>query len=286
DSNVPPPPHGTDAAIDRAIADTSTSLPEDADQWFVPLIVSDPRTDSDKASVVFDCIFNSTLKSRVLRSDQFKTFLIELAFQRIEAQYSLLLSRQIGTPNIASKGKLHPRSVLVPTSLYQSSASTSKPAGAPLIEELPASAPSSSAVRSQPPKGILKTGSSTTSQAAVRPKLTASATANLPELSWSPTDDGQLRIALTVPHLTRASMPDTTLDLEPRRLIFVAPDPAPYALDLDLLQPDADIQKLFGDANKGDSALSALRLKRERRLDVDRARAEWHVAEGQLIIYA
>lgn len=85
---------------------------------------------------------------------------------------------------------------------------------------------------------------------------------------------------------TRASIRDTTLDLEPRRLIFVAPDPASYVLDLDLSQPDTHIQKLFNNAGKGDSAMSVVRLKRERPLDVDGARAEWHVAEGQLIIYA
>jgi hypothetical protein len=39
----------------------------------------------------------------------------ELALQRIEAQTSLVLSRQIGTPNIAAKGKLEARRVWVPT---------------------------------------------------------------------------------------------------------------------------------------------------------------------------
>jgi hypothetical protein len=38
----------------------------------------------------------------------------ELALQRIEAQTSLVLSRQIGTPNIVAKGKLEPRRVWVP----------------------------------------------------------------------------------------------------------------------------------------------------------------------------
>ena len=84
----------------------------------------------------------------------------------------------------------------------------------------------------------------------------------------------------------RASIPDTTLDLEPRRLIFIAPDPTPYALDLDLSQPDAVIQKLFADTDNVDSGMSALGLKRQRPLDVDGARAEWHGAQGQLIIYA
>ncbi|PIL25928.1 hypothetical protein GSI_11681 [Ganoderma sinense ZZ0214-1] len=288
DSNVPPPPDASDAAIDRAVTHSSTNLSEHDTRWFIPLIVSDPRTDSDKAgkpSVVFDCVFNSTLKSRALRSNEFKTFLIELAFQRIEAQHSLLLSRQIGTPNIASKGKLQPRSVLVPTSLFSSAPSTTTHAGAPLIEELPPSLPSPPAARSQPSKGILKSGPKT-SQVATQPKSSTTPTASLPQLSWSPTDDGHLRIALSVPHLTRASIPNATLDLEPRRLIFIVPVPTPYALDLDLSQPDDVIQKLFGGTEIGDSAMSAMSLKRESPLDVDGARAEWHVAQRQLIIYA
>lgn len=48
DPNVPPPQDGSDAAIDRAMADPSAHLPDDVAQWFVPLIVSDPRSDSDK----------------------------------------------------------------------------------------------------------------------------------------------------------------------------------------------------------------------------------------------
>ncbi len=63
----------------------------------------------------------------------------ELGLQRIEAQYSLLLSRQLGTPNITSKGKLLPRNVLVPLALYPSehplhedTNNTKKP----LVEEL------------------------------------------------------------------------------------------------------------------------------------------------------
>src|ERR1700732_2167128 len=73
-----------------------------------------------KRSLVFDAVFNSSLKSRTLKDPEFKTFLIELAFQRVEAQTSsaILLSRQIGTPNIASKGKLEPRTVQIPRVLY------------------------------------------------------------------------------------------------------------------------------------------------------------------------
>lgn len=45
----------------------------------------------------------------------------ELGLQRIEAQTGLTLSRHIGTPNIASKGKLEPRTVRVPTALLLNS---------------------------------------------------------------------------------------------------------------------------------------------------------------------
>ncbi|KAI0717680.1 pre-RNA processing PIH1/Nop17-domain-containing protein [Cerioporus squamosus] len=309
DANVPPPPDGSDAAIERAMSDNTPVEPDQALQWFVPVIVSHPRFDTDKAgkpSAVFDCIFHSSLKSRALRSPEFKTFLIELAFQRIEAQYSLLLSRQIGTPNIASKGKLKPRTVLVPTTLLQGSSAASSAASTssskPLIEELPASASTPAA----PPKGILKKGpisSPSTSTSPATPAAPSAPHAEVPGLSWSRTPDGRLRIALSVPHLTRASIPSTTLDIEPRRLIFAAPpskSPSPsassspeYALDLDLSAPDADILALFArssnssakDGEKG-SGHAALLLKRERALDVDGARAEWRVAEGLLVVYA
>ncbi|KAI0656340.1 hypothetical protein C8Q70DRAFT_1056885 [Cubamyces menziesii] len=377
DKHVPPPPDASEAAIERAIAgdvalDPSASDPAD---WFVPVIVSEPRQDKDKAgkpSVVFDCIFNSSLKSRSLRSPEFKTFLIahqafpashlpshlpacrdphlltpvpspplphahahafrrarlptrprthafpELAFQRIEAQWGLQLSRQIGTPNIASKGKLPPRSVLVPTALLSPALSPSSSSSAaaaattvessataaaltlkatdgtqssasktPLIEELgDVSTPAPTASMPSAPKSILKNSASPSSPA---PRV--------PDLSWSKTDDGRLRIVLSVPQLTRESIPNTTLDLEPRRLIFSTPPPPPspsnstphYALDLDLSLPDSQITKVFASSpapSAEQSAQQALLLKRERPLDVDGARAEWRVAEGLLVLYA
>ncbi|KAI9060119.1 hypothetical protein FKP32DRAFT_1632973 [Trametes sanguinea] len=312
DKNVPAPPETSEAAIERAIAgDVALAVDaSDPEDWFVPVIVSEPRQDKDKAgkpSAVFDCIFSSSLKSRALRSPEFKTFLIELAFQRIEAQYGVQLSRQIGTPNIASKGKLAPRSVLVPTALLSTHASLStapsfaaapsapepspsqlqletsatKPASAtrkPLIEEVDGSP-------APPPKGILKNPSPAPSPAAT--------TTLVPDFSWSKTDDGRLRIVLSVPTLTRASIAQTTLDLEPRRLIFSSPASSPsqpaYALDLDLDLPDVSIEGLFASDRKAGqekSVRQALTLKRQRALDVDGARAEWRVEEGLLVLYA
>ena len=53
DANIPPPPDGTDAAIENALASQSDISPDDAAQWFLPLIVSDPRPDSDKGASSF-----------------------------------------------------------------------------------------------------------------------------------------------------------------------------------------------------------------------------------------
>jgi hypothetical protein len=110
----------------------------------------------------------------------------ELALQRIEAQTGLTLSRAIATPNIASKGKLAPRSVLIPTALLPGAPRTAQrteahPAamdmdiadsggapsgkgkqrgGAPLIEEISPSRagakPSTTSTALPGLKGILK----------------------------------------------------------------------------------------------------------------------------------
>ncbi len=95
---------------------------------------------------------------------------------------------------------------------------------------------------------------------------------------------------------THASIPHTTLDLEPRRILFSAPSPSPSPsvhLDLDLSLPDAEIERVFAtageqgsEAKAEKSGRAALTLKRERPLDVDGARAEWRVGEGLLVIYA
>ncbi|KAK0236880.1 pre-RNA processing PIH1/Nop17-domain-containing protein, partial [Armillaria nabsnona] len=125
DANVPSPPPASDEVIQRAM--------QGEDDWYVPVVISEPRGDVDKAgkpSLVIDCIYNKSLKSRVLRDPAWKTFLIELALQRIEVQSGLVLSRRIGTPNIASKGKLGPREVTVPD------LSTKKEKEKALIEEV------------------------------------------------------------------------------------------------------------------------------------------------------
>ncbi|KAI0668828.1 pre-RNA processing PIH1/Nop17-domain-containing protein [Trametes maxima] len=313
DKNVPAPPQRSEDAIERAVAGDVSLDASDPEDWFVPVIVSEPRRDNDKAgkpSIVFDCIFSAALKSRALRSPEFKTFLIELSFQRIEAQWGVQLARQIGTPNIASKGKLLPRSVLVPSALLSPAQADLSPAPAavvgaeagkgarPLIEEVGAGAGAATPT----PKGILK---SPPPRGEVERPL-------VPGLSWTKAGDGRLRIVLSAPRIARAATPSTTLDLEPRRLIFAAPsitdttttgdadtdtDSPAYALDLDLDRADAEIEALFDGVRRdakgkgkgegeGKSAREALMLKRERAFDVDAAVAEWRVAEGVLVVYA
>ncbi|KAF9219335.1 hypothetical protein BS17DRAFT_804440 [Gyrodon lividus] len=267
DANVPPPPPGSEDAIQKAMygLESDESNP---DAWFVPVVVSDARQDSDKAgqpAVVFDCVFHPSIKSRTLKDPQFKTFIIELAFQRIEAQTTVVLSRQIGTPNIASKGKPQARQVLVPAALY--------PPGHPnhhtptkLIQEItdrPTTEPATA-----PPKGILK-----------KPP-THNSVPRVPTWAWTQ-EDSKIRIVIEVPAMTQAIISESTLDVEPRRLILHIP--SLYDLDINLEVPDAELSAIFGNSNSADKVLE---LKRMRNLDVDGAKAEWRVADKAIVILA
>ncbi|KIM77387.1 hypothetical protein PILCRDRAFT_12029 [Piloderma croceum F 1598] len=290
DANVPPPPEGSEDVIQKAM------LGEDLDDlnpegWYVPAIVSGGRQDKDKAgklSLVFDAVFNSSLKTRTLTDPEFKTFLIELAFQRIEAQKSgsILLSRQIGTPNIASKGKLEPRTVQIPRVLYPEghpsrgamgggvdagvdlgASGGGKGKGKKLIEEIGEGEKNKG-------KGILKT-----------PAKSVSSTVEVPSWTWSKTSN-KIKIIINVPKLTHPQIPSSTLDLEPRRIILSTP--ALYELDVNLDASDAEIAATFSkEGGAGEDGMeSALTLKRMRDLDVQEARAEWRVGEGVVVVYA
>lgn len=105
----------------------------------------------------------------------------ELALQRIEAQASLMLSREIGTPNIASKGKLTPRTVSIPSFLSPESSQN-------LIEEVAKHTPAPSSSTSKP-KSILKT-----KQPTLRPPYST------PTWKWSK-EGSALRIVVNVPAL-------------------------------------------------------------------------------------
>jgi hypothetical protein len=136
---------------------------------------------------------------------------LELAFQRIEAQTSgsILLSRQIGTPNIASKGKLEPRTVQIPRILYPEGhlsrgavgevvdgvagvgigadvGGGGKGKGKKLIEEIR---------EGEKGKGILKT-----------PTKSVSSKVEVPSWTWSKTST-KIKIIINVPKLVRPPLP-------------------------------------------------------------------------------
>lgn len=80
---------------------------------------------------------------------------------------------------------------------------------------------------------------------------------------------------------TRAVIPESTLDIEPRRLLLHIP--ALYDLDLDLDAPDSKLLSVFG---KDETTNEAVKLKRMRSLDVDNARAEWRIADRAIVLLA
>ncbi|KAF5357536.1 hypothetical protein D9757_013070 [Collybiopsis confluens] len=298
------------------------------DAWFVPVIVSEGRLDTDKGKfsvteswlslidfgiwgllssavvanrwsllsfpgkpcLVFDCIFNTTsVKSRVLRDPEFKLFIIELSLQRIEEQTQLVLSRQIGTPNIAAKGKLQPRTVSIPPILapkisepaeFDESKNHVGPTKKPLIQEIVTQDHPNSLTKT--PKGILKSSSKEATQ--------------VPAWSWSRIENGLLQIEIRVPALEKSVISLCSLDIEPRRLILTIPNHP--LLDLNLSLSDAElvarsgkgstttITDLGSSEGKSDNSTvdKLLALKRQRPFDVEGAIAQWIMADNKLLV--
>ncbi|KAL5525093.1 hypothetical protein ACEPAF_8962 [Sanghuangporus sanghuang] len=151
DRRVPAPPEASEEVVRRAMAGADLDDEEryGLAGYYVPVVVSEPREDLDKSgkpSIVFDCVFSSALRSRCLKDKEFKLYLIELALEHVEEKAHMTLSRQVGTPNITSKGKLEPRTVLMPRSLAdpgsgsESIVSSRAKSGArlsPLVQEIP-----------------------------------------------------------------------------------------------------------------------------------------------------
>lgn len=131
----------------------------------------------------------------------------ELSLQRIEAQAQLVLSRQIGMPNIAAKGKLQPRTVSIPSFLAPQDAEAkaadtlrkkSHSMQKPLIEEIVTSGSSGFASQVIPkPKGILK-GSS-----AQVPRKVDQTPMWSWSWSWSRSNNDRLQIQIEVPPMVR-----------------------------------------------------------------------------------
>ncbi|KAF7974219.1 hypothetical protein HWV62_13199 [Athelia sp. TMB] len=263
DAGVPAPPPGSEDAVQAAMRGD-----EPDEGYYVPVVVSDGRTDTDKKgarALVFDAVFNTGVKRRAMRDVEFKAFIVELALQRIEDQARTTLSRQIGTPNIASKGVLAPRTVQIPSVLFSGTVPAPPQTERKLIEEV-------DTAKGQPKKkSILKA-------AAAPPPISEDAGPTTPKWSWAQVG-ARIKITIVVPALTHAQIAASTLDLEPRRVLLRAP---PYALDLPLDAPDAELAARSG----AGGAEGALGLKRARDLDVEVARAEWRVGEGLLVVYA
>lgn len=85
-----------------------------------------------------------------LRTCSHISAILELALEHVEEKIGVTLSRQIGTPNIASKGKVEARTVLIPKALLNNA----KP-DEPLLREAPKTS-SSEKIPPQMPKPILK----------------------------------------------------------------------------------------------------------------------------------
>ncbi|KAG1801014.1 pre-RNA processing PIH1/Nop17-domain-containing protein [Suillus plorans] len=264
DTNVPPPPPGSEDTIQKVIRGQHYNE-SNSDGWFIPVLVSDPRDDKDKAgkpALVVDCVLNPSVKPRTLKEAHFKAFIIELALQRVESHTTLALSRQISTPNIASKGKPVSRQVLVPRNLFPPGHPHHKSdAKTTLIQEL--ASPTVIAPASKV-EWILKSAT--------------------PTWTWTPTKDHRkIRFIINVPNLTRAQISNSTLDVEPRRVILHVP--SLYDLDINLdVAPDTEpTTATYGRLGEG---ATVTELKRFRDLDVDGAKAEWRVAEKVIVILA
>ncbi|KAI5119345.1 hypothetical protein M0805_004022 [Coniferiporia weirii] len=146
DARVPSPPPVDEAVISRAMSGDDLDDPgENNNPYYVPVVVSEPREETDKSgkpSLVFDCVFSAALKARCTKDQEFKMYLIELSLEHVEEKVHVILSRQIGTPNIASKGKLETRTVMMSKALL-SPGGAEQPPTTPLVQEL--SAPTSTA---------------------------------------------------------------------------------------------------------------------------------------------
>uniref|UniRef100_A0A0W0FFJ2 PIH1 N-terminal domain-containing protein n=1 Tax=Moniliophthora roreri TaxID=221103 RepID=A0A0W0FFJ2_MONRR len=328
-ANVPPPPECSEEAIKRAMeGQTSDENGTDGSgEYFVPVVVSEGRQDTDKAgkpSLVFDCVFHKSVKTRTLIDHEYKVFIIELSLQRIEAQTGLLLSRNIGTPNIAAKGKLEPRTVSIPSFLAPTSSSDAKKK--PLIEEIASTEPESVKPPSKP-KGILK-GVQQSSSSALASASAPRAQQKPLQWSWSKQND-QIHLSISVPRLVsttksshhtlklsirrslghlkmstyslrhtlgrdlilslqdKSTISKATFDIEPRRFILSVPNHP--ILDVDLRISDAEIVSKLGTATAADTEAGSggiLTLKRQREFQVENVTAEWRMVEDKLVIVA
>lgn len=178
DASVPSPPQVPESAIRQAMKGDDLDG-ENENTYYVPVVVSNPREVVDKKgspSLVVDCVFSEKLKERSKKDRDYRLYLMgmfrsmirksriinealtELALEHVEEKTGCMLSRDVGTPNIASKGALESRTVLVPEDMeiFKQSPITKTD---PLITEVGTSSrPTSEQVKAKP-KSILKSSS-------------------------------------------------------------------------------------------------------------------------------
>lgn len=262
DASVPGPPPSSETTIRRAMAGEDLDLdlglgPEREGAYYVPIVVSDPREAVDKKgapSLVVDCVLSEKVKERSKKDREFRLYLIgasnpvldylpesmltdscgwwaatELALEHVEGKLGCALSREVGTPNIAAKGTLEERTVLMPRSLVEPSSSSSKSKA--IVQEVdasPRSRPAAASTHSKP-KPILKNspGNTTTLSSNLTPAgIAADGGPRRPLIEELPSDDnidagrqsGATSRAAAGPAKTDAEAPSATSALESRSL--------------------------------------------------------------------
>ncbi|KAH8112119.1 hypothetical protein DFH11DRAFT_1788451 [Phellopilus nigrolimitatus] len=278
DKHVPAPPPVDEAVVRRAMMgedlEDGAGIGEGA--YYVPVVVSEPREATDKSgksSIVFDWKLEarSVLIPKTLL---YPSGVIEAPPKPLMQEISVSPGNTDNVGEDKGKPKTAPKSILKST-----------PAAKPLIEDI---------TNTESDFSTLSTGD----------PVDKNVLSSLSPPCWKWTKDGKwLKIEIDVPGLTRNLHSQSTLDIEPRRILLHIPQT--HFLDINLDLPDAQIGKINGswveevpdtaavaEINadtlriKGHNAGEALRLKRQRNFDIESAQAEWRVGEEKLIILA
>ncbi|RIA85285.1 pre-RNA processing PIH1/Nop17-domain-containing protein [Glomus cerebriforme] len=200
-NKVPSPlPNATEAEIRKSMNGEEDSL------YRVPTVISNIREDKDtkqEMCYVCDAIIHPLPCKRTREDFDFKLYIIELAVEMIEEQFNLELNRDFAFPNISYKGKREEKPVLIPK--QQKS----------LITEISAKQSKQKIVEvNEKPTKNIKTPD--------QPKYTITE-----ELRGK-----KVFLAIFIETPSMQSAKDSTLDLEPLRLIFNSP--GKYNLDISL----------------------------------------------------
>ncbi|KAJ3027054.1 UNVERIFIED_CONTAM: hypothetical protein HDU68_004590 [Siphonaria sp. JEL0065] len=102
-ADIPPPPTMDYEEVARAM------LESDNVSFKVPLSLSAPRTDKDKAGklcLVFDAACNTTPFEHCTKDASFHAFIVTLCCEWIESKHELQLSRDVSFPKLKSKGEI------------------------------------------------------------------------------------------------------------------------------------------------------------------------------------